>query len=92
MSPGQIKLWNKNEKHRIKIISGFSVPLIVAIRLNKAHINARSSDGEKPANQTKRMSTRIRIKYVSFFLPSLSPQKTAIAENIDRCIPDKARI
>ena len=34
----------------------------------------------------------ILIRYVRRFLPILSPQKIAIEENIERCIPESARI
>ena len=71
-------------------MSGFSVPLIAASRLKTEQIKARINEGEKPANQTKRMRTMILIRYVSRFLPILSPQKTAIEENIERCIPESA--
>ena len=73
-------------------MSGFSVPQIAATRLKTEQMKALIKDGEKPANQTKRMSTMILMIYVSRFLPILSPQKTAIDENIERCIPESARM
>jgi ssDNA-binding Zn-finger/Zn-ribbon topoisomerase 1 len=92
MSWGQSELCSKKEKHKIERMSGFFAPAIVEAIKSMAEIKALVSEGEKPANHTKAMSVIMRRKKVSFFIPALFPKKRAIEENIERCMPDKARI
>ena len=55
-------------------------------------INALKRDGEKPANHTKNIRAEILIANITFRRFNLLPIKTAIAENIERCIPESARM
>ena len=92
ISCGQIALWNKKEKQRIESISGCSAPAIAATNISIAQIKARVSDGEKPANHTKAISVIMRRTKVSFFIPARLPKNIAIAENMERCMPESARM
>ena len=92
ISEGEIAHCNKNEKQRIESISGCFVPAIAAIIVSIVQINALKSDGEKPANHTKPIKAIMRSINVSFLMPALFPKNNAIAENIERCIPERARI
>ena len=73
-------------------MSGFRAPAMVAASVRRAQIKARVSDGEKPANHTNATSAIMRNTNVSFFTPARLPKKTAIAENIERCMPESAKI
>ena len=73
-------------------ISGFFAPAILAAIISMAQIKARVKDGEKPANQTKAISVTIRKIKVSFLIPVRFPKKSAIAENMERCIPESAKM
>ena len=73
-------------------MSGSFTFAIAAKSISILHIKALNKEGEKPANQTKIISAIILIIKVSFFLPIFFPANMAIPENIDKCIPDKARI
>ena len=73
-------------------ISGFFAPAILAAIISMAQIKALVSDGEKPANQTKAIKVIMRSTKVSFLIPALLPKNIAIAENMERCIPESARI
>lgn len=84
--------WIMKEKLKIIKRSVFSFPFIFPKSVSKAQIKALKRDGEKPANHTKRIKVIILIKQVIFFLPIMFPRKIEIAENIERCIPDKARM
>ena len=57
-----------------------------------AQIKALVRDGEKPANQTKAIRVIIRRIKVSFLMPARFPKNKAIAENMERCIPESARM
>ena len=65
---------------------------MVAARVNKAQIKALVSDGEKPANHTNATNAIMRSRNVSFLIPARFPKKIAIAENMERCMPESARM
>ena len=73
-------------------ISGFKAPAIVETNINRAQIKARVRDGEKPANHTNATKVIMRRTNVSFFTPARLPKNTAIAENIERCMPESAKM
>lgn len=92
MSWGQIALCNKKEKPRIESMSGLRAPAIAAAIISMAQIKARVNDGEKPANHTKASSVTMRRIKVSFLIPALFPKNIAIAENMERCMPESAKM
>ncbi len=92
MSSGEIIDCNRNEKLKIIIISGSLLPAITAINIRHEHINALSNEGDNPANHTNIIKEIIRIINESLFRPILFPMNMAIEENMERCIPDNARI
>ena len=61
MSDGEIILCKRKEKHKINKRSVFLLPYIVDNNDNMAQIKALSKDGEKPANQTKKIKAIILI-------------------------------
>ena len=71
-------------------MSGDGSPQTAEKRSSMAQIKALRRDGEKPANQTKIIRAVRRIIKAIFLLPSLIPKKSAIEENMDRCIPESA--
>ena len=73
-------------------ISGFFAPAMLAAIISMAQIKALVSDGEKPANQTKAIRVIMRSTKVSFLIPALLPKNIAIAENMERCMPERARM
>ena len=92
MSWGQRALWTRKEKHKIEKVSGFLAPAIPAIIISMAQIKALVRDGEKPANQTKAIRVLMRRMKVNFLIPARFPKNKAIAENIERCIPLRAKM
>ena len=73
-------------------ISGFLTFASEAIIMSILQINALNKDGDNPANHTKIISAVILIINESFFLPIRFPKNIAIPENIDKCIPESARM
>ena len=73
-------------------MSGFWAPAILAAIVSRAQIKARTRDGENPANHTKPTRAEIRRKKVSLRTPVRLPKKSAMAENMERCIPERAKM
>ena len=73
-------------------ISGFFAPAMLATIISMAQIKALINEGEKPANHTKAIKVTMRSTKVSFLIPALLPKNIAIAENMERCIPERASI
>ena len=98
IKPILFKLWgvstvcNKKLKHSITSISGFSLSTSEERIKRQLHMNALKSDGEKPANQTNKITATVLIINDNFFLLIFLPINIAIPENIERCIPERARI
>ena len=89
---GVITVCNKKLKHKITSISGFSLSDKAERISRQLQIKALKSEGEKPANQTKTTTATVRIINESLFLFIFLPMNIAIPENIERCIPESARI
>ena len=73
-------------------MSGFLTFAREAIIIKRLHKKALSKDGDKPANHTNITRVIILIIKESFRRPMRLPKNKAIPENIDRCIPERARI
>ena len=91
-SAGDIIICNIKLKHRIDNISGDFSSKYENNITNNAQIKARNKEGETPANQTNNINVKNLIVKFNFFLLDFFPINIAIPENIDKCIPDNARI